>query len=251
MNSQAPVFLLHSSMSSGRQWHDLCNELNHPSQTPDLAGYGRTPMPDNDLAQYRLAQELRLLPALPDTPFHLVGHSYGGALALKLAREHPDQILSLTLFEPVAFHLLPDNHPQLEAIMALSTSLNRYLDQQQPEDAARRFIDYWNRPGSFDRLPDATRADLKRTIRKVGYDFSALLHEPCTPEDLSTIRCPMLLLEGAYTPASTQAVMQILKQQLPQAQHQLLDCGHMGPVTHPHLVNPPVSRFIAAQNRSG
>ena len=37
---------------------------------------------------------------------HLVGHSYGGGLALRIARERPEMVRSLTLVEPSCFHLL-------------------------------------------------------------------------------------------------------------------------------------------------
>lgn len=36
-------------------------------------------------------------------PVHLVGHSYGGGVALYIAARHPERIASLTLYEPSAF----------------------------------------------------------------------------------------------------------------------------------------------------
>ena len=51
-----------------------------------------------------LARELR-----PGEKFHLIGHSYGGMVALQLAAQaQPQRVRSLSLFEPIAFHLLPD-----------------------------------------------------------------------------------------------------------------------------------------------
>ena len=41
-----------------------------------------------------------------DGKVHLVGHSYGGGVALRAAVERPSRIASLTLYEPSAFHLL-------------------------------------------------------------------------------------------------------------------------------------------------
>ncbi len=49
----------------------------------------------------------------PDgAPFHLVGHSYGGAVALQFALSHPDRLLSLTLVEPSCFHVLNELDPR-------------------------------------------------------------------------------------------------------------------------------------------
>ena len=41
-------------------------------------------------------------------PAHIVGHSYGGAVALQFASRHPRHLKSLTLIEPASFHLLRD-----------------------------------------------------------------------------------------------------------------------------------------------
>ena len=41
-----------------------------------------------------------------DDKVHLVGHSYGGGVALNVALARPDRIASMALYEPSAFHLL-------------------------------------------------------------------------------------------------------------------------------------------------
>ena len=261
MSAQQTVVLLHSSLSNGRQWLALQHQLQQTAseqdldftyKIPDLSGYGSSPMPDNDRAQHQLAYEIAALAGqLPEQPFHLVGHSYGAAVALHFARQNPDRLLSLSLYEPVAFHLLAEDHPQRRAICGLSGQILDHLQQQNPQQAAACFIDYWNRPGTFDRLPQTMRQQFCQGIGKVSYDFNALLTEPCNPADLQSIRCPVLLLEGAETPASTHAVMQVLRDALPQASHHTLACGHMGPVTHPQQVNPLVSQFIATHNKAG
>jgi pimeloyl-ACP methyl ester carboxylesterase len=43
--------------------------------------------------------------------FHLVGHSFGGAVALKAALVHRDRLLSLALHELVAFGVLTAESP--------------------------------------------------------------------------------------------------------------------------------------------
>ena len=80
-----PALLLHSSMSSHRQWLSLASELSatHSCYLPDLAGYGAEPLPA--IQPWSLAAEADLLlAALPDTlkaqPLDLIGHSYGLSL---------------------------------------------------------------------------------------------------------------------------------------------------------------------------
>lgn len=44
-----------------------------------------------------------------DEPVHVAGHSYGGLVALELARKAPELLLSLQLIEPPYLSLLPDD----------------------------------------------------------------------------------------------------------------------------------------------
>lgn len=247
-----PVLFLHSSMSSGQQWQSLRQSLDLPSQAPDISGYGKAPMPDNPRDQHQLQFELDLLAsAIPEKRFHLVGHSYGAATALRIARLHPDRVASLSLFEPVAFHLLNPEHPQYHAVDVLSQKIEGFIDQGDAESAADRFIDYWNGKGTFKRLNETMKAAFSRGILKVAYDFRALMTEDCQPDDLKEITCPILLLEGSESQPSAHAVMETLKATFPEAEHHALPCGHMGPLTHPDLVNPLVSQFIATHNKAG
>src|SRR6185503_3141479 len=65
-----------------------------------------------------LGQEAALVRALLDRydgPAHLVGHSYGGAVALNVAHSRGAMLRSLTLIEPVAFHLLRDGNEAASA----------------------------------------------------------------------------------------------------------------------------------------
>lgn len=250
--SSTPVLFLHSSMSSGQQWNALRESLNLPSYAPDISGYGKSPMPANNRQEHKLAFELeRLADQIPDHPFHLVGHSYGAANALRLARLHPEKVASLTVFEPVAFHLLELDDPQRQNVLALSQTIESHLNQGDSSSAAACFIDYWNGEGTFNRLNEKMQSVFRQGILKVAYDFIALLNEDCRAKDLQTITCPVLLLEGSESQPTTHAVMETLKATFPEAEHHSLPCGHMGPLTHPHLVNPLVSQFIATHNKAG
>src|SRR5215467_11920573 len=104
-----PVLLLHGSASSSAMWTPVINALKSRFRllAPDLIGYGRTdPWPDG--SDFGLEDELRLIePLIQHEPrgVHVVAHSYGGVVALALARAGRVAIRSLTLIEPVAFHM--------------------------------------------------------------------------------------------------------------------------------------------------
>src|SRR3954453_21987527 len=83
------VVCLHSNASSSAQWRPLMERLasGYRVIAPDLYGAGHRPEWPSD-RPIALADEVELLApvlAAAGTPFALVGHSYGGAVALKAA----------------------------------------------------------------------------------------------------------------------------------------------------------------------
>ena len=93
------VLMLHSGGFSSRQWRRLAAALapDHEVLAPDLLGYGVQPAwPAGEPFHFR--QDLAFVESLVeplDGPVHVVGHSYGGVLALKLALARPEAIRSL------------------------------------------------------------------------------------------------------------------------------------------------------------
>jgi len=82
------LIALHCSLGSGRQWTKLIGELGSSCLViaPDISGYGGGPAPANP--PLTLAGEVEHLGTVigsTEGPLHLVGHSYGGAIAFKMA----------------------------------------------------------------------------------------------------------------------------------------------------------------------
>lgn len=253
-DARPAVVLLHSSMSSRSQWAALMAEHEAAFRfiALDLLGYGKAPFPPSSQhARFSLAQEVdAVLAALVqhlDTQesFHLVGHSYGGATALRLARTVPERILSLTVFEPVAFHLLDAQDPARVEVTDVVAAINA---ASSAEAGTRIFIDYWNGPGAFDALPAQLRERFTAQVAKVKLDFVALLGEPATLRDMTAIDVPALVLASRHGPASTRAVATHLTPALPRASMMQTPGGHMAPVTHAAEVNREIVNFLSTQS---
>jgi pimeloyl-ACP methyl ester carboxylesterase len=215
----------------------------------DLYGYGKSPeWPAGE--DIRLADEVALIgPILSQAGrFHLVGHSYGAHIAIKIAIENSDQVASLTLYEPTAFYLLdPGTAARLE-IEAIRDETKRLLERGEDEKAAERFVDYWVGPGAWLATPEPARAGIAKGMRKVRFEWGTAFDPNYSPEDIPTLRMPILLLTGARTTSAARGVVAALRKRLPAAELiEFDDLGHMGPVTHPDVVNPAIAGFINKQ----
>lgn len=248
-DARPAVVLLHSSMSSRSQWADLMAQLEPHFRciAVDLLGYGKSPFPAVADGAFTLAHEVDAVnaaiaaPLEPGEPFHLIGHSYGGATALRMARQMPERVLSLTLFEPVAFHLLQPDDMARSEIAGVVANINVAASAR---DATRVFIDYWNRAGAFDALPETQQQRFTAQIAKVKLDFQALLGEPATLADLAQLAMPALVMSGARSPISTRRLAERLAAALPNADAVQTAGGHMAPITHGAAVNPVIAGFL-------
>jgi pimeloyl-ACP methyl ester carboxylesterase len=219
---------------------------------PDLYGYGTSPEWTDEEA-LELEDEIELLQPVLDEipgPFHLIGHSYGAAVAFKLALAMPARIRSLVVYEPVLFNLLfhSENLDAATEIWMVSDDVHWLLVDDRYADAARRFIDYWSGEGVWDSLPEWQREAIERRMKKVTADFDATLGNPTPLEAYRELDIPLLFLYGLQSPRSTQQIAEWMAQELPNVEVRgLLPLGHMGPVSHADGVNRMISSFLKGQ----
>ncbi|TFL16343.1 alpha/beta fold hydrolase [Jannaschia formosa] len=247
-----PVLLLHSSAAGRWQWRGLHAHLGQgrPIVAPDLIGYGRTE--DRSGRPFSMDREVAAVAAVADTlsgPLHVVGHSYGGCVAMAFAAPRPDTVRSLTLIEPVRFDLLrggPDV-ALLHEIEGLASDHVRAVSDDRLQDAASAFADYWSGAGTWDALPSQVRASLCAAMAKVAQEWGLLLHG--APEAVSDWRGPMLLIEGTRTTPAARAVMVALASRFPAARRErVAGAGHLSPITHTASIASLIARFLEAHD---
>ena len=250
-----PVVALHCSGADGGQWRRLATALGRgfAVTAPDFYGCeGQGPWPGE--RAFSLAEEARLLIHHVDAaaqPVHLVGHSYGGGVALRIALERPGKIASLALYEPSAFHLLRNGDREAQAALAeirgVARACCRAVCSGDQRRAAAGFVDYWGGSGAWAALRPEHQAKLIRWTPKAPLDFHALIEEPTRAGAFRTLRLPVLLLRGEHAPAPTRAVAARLRQVLPDCRLETVaGAGHMGAVTHAEAVNALIRRHLLA-----
>jgi len=248
---ESPIILLHSSASSARQWQRTIEAvpLRFDARTVEFHGHGAQPA-WNGSAPMNLADEARLVESLLEKlgSSHLVGHSYGGAVALKVAMRRPDLVRSVVAYEPVLFALLRDDPAswrEIRSVFAVAEGMRQRLAHGQALDAAQQFIDFWSGPGAWSSLSAERRAGFAARAAAVVRQFDALFNDAMSARDLAHLRMPLLVLSGTHTVPAARRIVQLVAAAQPMARCVALErLGHMGPVTHPPAFNQRLIEFL-------
>ena len=247
-----PVILIHSSGMSSRQWSRLVEAFGPDFSVvaPDLLGSGSNPLWPDD-APFDMGLDVQVLERRIDElggRVHLAGHSYGGLLALTIARRKPSRVASLAVYDPVAFGVIHDAEDEaglrdLERLGRSSIFNDWALGGSDPWFEA--FIDYWNGPGAWRAMSEAGRQSFLRVGRKVFYEVWSLGHDRTPRSAYRVVDAPTLLLSGGASEVAARRVVELLAPAMPRAELRFIEgAGHMGPLTHARAVNEAIIAHV-------
>jgi pimeloyl-ACP methyl ester carboxylesterase len=247
------VVCIHSNASSSTQWRGLVDLLspNHLVLAPDSYGSGKSPdwHSDREIALRDEVDFLEPVFAKAGTPFSLVGHSYGAAVALMTALAYPGRVRALALYEPTMFAVVDAQRPPpngVDGIRNAGLAAANALDAGDRDAAAEHFIDFWMGRGSWAATPPQRKPAIADSVANVRRWSHALFGEPTPVQAFATLDMPILYMLGATSPESTHAVARVLLPVLPRVQVvEFPDLGHMAPVTHPEAINAAIARFLS------
>lgn len=237
------VILGHCSSASHKEWLPLIEALKPEWRVlaPDFIGYGRSaPWPATE--PFSIDADVEVLFSLAEKvegSVHLVGHSYGAALALEAARKLGPRVKSLILVEPVSFHLLrQEGRPEWAEVETLGRKVLGAVASGEDRAAAKAFMTYWLGRLRWLLSPEKFKSAITATIPKVALEFGIAIDAPTRLQDYAAITAPALLIAGGKTRAPTRAVVDLLAAALPNASVAILKgAGHMSPFTHPAELN--------------
>lgn len=246
-----PVVLLHSSASSAHQFAPLIKQLGPVRRViaPNLLGYGRTGARSAEARRTVAGQAETVIEILRDIeePIDLVGHSFGGVIALELATRLGAQVRRVAVFEPNAFALL--NGPGCEADW---TAMRRFYAHVRvlTERAAwlplaARFADFFIGDGAWSSMPNERRQALVRALRYNVDEWTAVMAPEITLSRWNHINAPVLIAWATDTRSPMRTVAGILRDGLTSGQMCEIDRGgHLAPLLRPDSFNTPVMEFL-------
>jgi len=232
------VLIGHCSSASHKEWLPLIHQLHGDWHfiAPDFIGYGRSDAwPVH--RPFSIDGDVRILTELADKadgPLHIVGHSYGGALALEAALRLGDRVKSLCLIEPVSFHLLrQERAPEWKEIERLGVKVLSAVADGDDKRAAGAFMSYWLGRIRWFLAPERFKRAIAATIPKVALEFTVAIEAETALQDYAKVDAPTLLIAGGRTRAPARRVVEMLNGALPSAELKIIPrAGHMSPFTH-------------------
>lgn len=251
-----PVVLVHGSWVDHTSWDGIVPGLSQALQVVsyDRRGHGTSSLGPRPSPVRNDAEDLAaLLAALDHYPAHVVGHSYGATVALRLAVDRPEMVRSLAIHEPPFLGLLasdPATAPEYERMMEGVGQMRERIGIGQPEVAAQALVEQFStEPGAWDRLPPAERDRFVRHAARWAEEYGD--PEAITPDPvaLREVLIPVLLTEGTLSPPFLHRITAALASRLRNVQLQRIPgAGHAPQVTRPHQYVGLLVSFLLERN---
>ena len=252
--SGSPIVFVHGSYATTSTWKKMIESLSatHTCIAIKLPGHCGTPDPqDFDAPTIETELDLieRVVRHVTDEPIHLVGHSYGGVVALSMALKGSLPIHELTLFEPVATWVLDlmgdaDMQAQVDAFLQ---HYRQDVAQQMPY-ACGQVIDFWSGGKEFAALPTPIKDTMAALTANNLRHWDLCTHIAHTRADLAQLNIPTRIVCGSRSNEVAHAIADHLDSELPHSMRYDIDgASHAMVNTHPQdclfILQDPVETY--------
>ena len=227
-----PAVMIHCALSRHDPLLPLATGIGGQVTLFDMPGHGRSD--DWDGKQDFQTLVVDAAAACCNGPVHLIGHSFGGTAALRLAVERPDLVNRLTLIEPVYFAAAKDTPEHAEHAKVFRPFVGAMLMGEEAR-AAQVFNDLW---GSvpWEVIPARMQKQLTKRIHLIVAGGGAIEEDAIditSAARLGALNIPVTLIRGGATQPVIKSIHDALVARIPNAtDHVVADAAHMLPVTH-------------------
>ena len=227
-----PAVMIHCALSSHKSLLSLAKAVGGQVSLIDMPGHGRSDDWDGKHDYQTLVVDA--IAACCDGPTHLIGHSFGGTAALRLAVERPDLVNRLTLIEPVYFAAAKGTPEHAEHARIFRPFVGAMLTGDEAR-AAAIFNDLWGATPWAD-IPARMKAKLTQRIHLIVAGAAAIEEDAAgitSAARLGALDIPVTLIRGADTQPVIKAIHAVLADRIPNAtDHVIAGAAHMISMTH-------------------
>jgi len=239
-----PVILLHGLGSQGESWQyqfPPLEELGFRVIAPDIPGYGWSSWPGGKVTIKRFAELIaQFMEGIGAVPAHVAGISMGGTIALQLALDYPDHVLSLVLVNTFA-RLRPQSLGEWLYLLRRAITARLMSMEKQADIVVQRIFPKPEQQA----LRDSLRTQILRADPAVYRATMGALFRFDVESRLRDIRVPTLVVTGeedTTVPPTLQKTQ--LAQGIPGAQHVIIPgAGHGVIVDNPQAFNEALVAF--------
>jgi pimeloyl-ACP methyl ester carboxylesterase len=246
------VVLVPGSCSTGAAWRSVVAAWSGRFRciTTSLLGYGGT-VERRRFDDCSIAHEAAVLETVIEkvaAPVHVVGHSFGGLVALAVALRGRAALQSLTILEAPVVEILRnrrEDHPHYVDVRRMS---DRYFSDFLAGDteAVRHMVDFYGGAGTFAAWPPRVRAYATETTPANILDWSSAFGFPLLPEVLARMEVATLVAWGSHSHPAIRQANRRLGAALPSARcMEIGGAAHFMIVTHAPVVADMVEMQVA------
>ncbi|MBK65086.1 MAG: hypothetical protein CMB47_06155 [Euryarchaeota archaeon] len=242
------VMLLCSTGLDSRQWSYLlpmlegrkviCPHYLCYSGTDYWKGEGEI----NPWLDYLAAESLLMS---EDKSIDIIGHSYGGFIALKLAKKYPERIRKIAIHEPILWGCLQFTEKEGLKDEFGEVTETFFTENLDPEDFLRDFVDYWNNIGTWDSMPLERKNMWLNLQPKILSEARMLCYDKTPASFYESIEQPILITLSKETPPHQYEVCKIVASCLNNVKLVNVPGGHMGVITEPKKVVPHLLDWVS------
>ncbi len=246
-----PILFVPGSFSTPVAWRPIQKHLpdHYCFISFSLCGYGSTEE-SRTWDDCGPEHHLTLLEAVArqiDEPFHLVGHSFGSAIALAGVIEGFVKPLSVATYETnILGVLLETGRPELHQLMQQMRLDFEQAYRDGEADAASRIIDYWGGAGAYAAMPEAVRDYCRTTTFANVLDWHGWADYLLPVSDYAKIDMPVMLVRGGKSNEAMVEITTKLPQFIPDSRVQVVNgAGHFLTTTHAEQCAELLANFLA------
>lgn len=229
------VVLVPGSFSTMAAWRPVARLLADRFRcvATSLPGYGGSEeVRDGSNAIAPLVAAVEAVVKEAGAPVHLVGHSFGGCIAMAVALRGQVALSGLTMFEANPVHVL--KLAGETGLHALAEGMLAAYRAGEAAEVAPGVIDFWGGAGSFAALPEPVQAYVRRTAATNARDWESALGFESSEAGWRAIGCPARFVHGSEGHAVARRVAELLAAWLPQGRLSRIDgASHFMISTHP------------------